>query len=225
MNKRLTIVFIAAVALVLSAVPAAGQEPFPPADWEHTARFSGDHLYAYFEWMSGESAGLTIEAYDGAFKSAGKKGKGTANQLVSARFEASDCDADGVMVYRTFVGSTFRPGVDPVYDAETHAVHAVITMGGHEWQYRTVDCSWASRVLLAGSDITATLTIDGHFVTQRCRGKCYAVCEFVGSISLQHGATDLLEGKQFDTVLDGQGAHHAGEISWWAPPDGWPASG
>ena len=54
MKRNLITAVIAVLAMILTAVPAAGEGPFPPDAWEHTAQFSGDRLYASFEWASGD---------------------------------------------------------------------------------------------------------------------------------------------------------------------------
>jgi len=217
MRRHFSIVALAVLALVLTALPATGGEPFPPADWQQTARFSGEFLYASFE---GQGRYVSISGYDGSFKLPGVKGKGTQDELVAVIFDMVSCDpATGIQTEIHLFGGFFTPdGQVPVYNSDTHSMAAALQLEGIERTYNTTDCSWENRSLSAVDGISAVFTVDGYYVTSKCKGKCFAVCEFVGTISLLYGATNLLEGVPFDTVMEGFGGTRRGDIFWYASP-------
>jgi hypothetical protein len=217
MKEALSIVALTTLAMIMTALPATGEEPFPPADWQQTARFSGDYLYASFE---GESGYLSINGYDGSFKLPGVKGKGIQDELVTVIFDAVSCDpVTGIQTERHLFGGLFTGDGDvPVFNAETHTMNATFQLHGIERIYNTTDCSWENRMFVNEEEISAEFTIEGIYATSKCKGKCFAVCEFVGSMSLTYEATNLLEGIPFDTVMEGFGGTRHGDIFWFASP-------
>ncbi len=217
MRRHFSIVALAVLALVMTALPATGEEPFPPADWQQTARFSGDYLYASFE---GQGRYVSISGYDGRFKLPGVKGKGTRDELVAVIFDMVSCDPQtGIQTEIHLFGGLLTPdGQVPVYHSDTHSMAAALQLHGIERIYNTTGCSWENRSFSAEDEISAEFTIGGDFATTKCKGKCFAVCEFVGSISLLYGATNLLEGIPFDTVMEGFGGTRRGDIFWYASP-------
>ena len=217
MKKALSIVALTVLAMIMTALPATGEEPFPPTDWQQTARFSGDYLYASFE---GQGRYVSISGYDGSFKLPGVKGKGTQEELVAVIFDMFSCDPEtGIQTELHLFGGLFTGDGDvPVFNADTHTMNATLQLHGIERVYDTTDCSWENRTLQKEKETSAEFAIDGNFVTSKCKGKCFAVCEFVGSMSLTYEMNNLLEGIPFDTVMEGFGGTRHGDIFWYASP-------
>jgi hypothetical protein len=220
MRKSISVIALVILALLVAALPAAGEEPFPPADWEQTARFSGDHLYASFEGQQDGFSYISINGYDGSFRLSGVKGRGIQDQLVSVIFDMGACDpVTGMQTERHLMGALFTGnGPVPVYDSNTHSMMASLQLHGIERIYDTADCSWENRTFVSEEDIVADFSIDGAFVTEKCKGKCFAVCGFSGSMSLTLDATNLLEGIPFDAVSEGFGGTRNGDIFWYERP-------
>jgi hypothetical protein len=198
----------------MTALPATGEEPFPPADWQQTARFSGDYLYASFE---GQGRYVSISGYDGRLKLPGVKGKGTRDELVAVILDMVSCDpATGIQTELHLFGALFT-GDDPipVYDSNTHSMAAALQLHGIERIYNTTGCSWENRSFSAEDEISAEFTIGGDFATTKCKGKCFAVCEFTGTMNLAYQEDNLLKGILFDTVSEGFGGSRHGDIFWY----------
>ena len=215
MRRRLSVVALALLALALTALPAAGEAPFPPADWQQTARFSGEYLYASFE---GESSYVSISGYDGSFKLPGVKGKGIQDQLVAVIFDMASCDPKTkIQTELHLFGSLFTGGATvPVYDSGTHSMSLAFLLRGIERTYQTVNCSWENRGYVSEAQISAEFSIAGPFGINKCKGNCFSVCEFTGTMRLTYKGSDLLEGIPFDTVSEGFGGTRRGDIFWWS---------
>lgn len=217
MKKILSTVALTVAAMIMTALPATGEEPFPPADWQQTARFSGDFLYASFE---GEGRYVSISGYDGGFKLPGVKGKGTQDELVAVIFDMFSCDpVTGIQTERHLFGGLFTGDGDvPVFNADTLTMTATMQLHGIERTYNTTDCSWENRMLVNEEEISAEFMIDGDYATKKCKGKCFSVCEFAGNMSLSYEATNLLAGIPFDKVMEGFGGTRHGDIFWYTSP-------
>ena len=218
MRKKLSVLSLAVLALVLTALPAAGEEPFPPADWQQTARFSGDYLHASFEGAADGYRYVSIGGYAGSFRLPGTKGKGIQDELVTVSFDMGSCNSEGTLETELhLLGSLFTGGgPEPVYEADTHAMLASFGLAGIERTYKTVDCSWENRTIESEASIAATFTIDGQFATNQCKGNCFAVCEFTGTMKLTYDGSNFVMEIPFDTVSEGFGGSRRGEIFWWS---------
>ena len=220
MRKSISTPALMILALLATALPAAAEEQFPPADWEQSARFSGDHLYASFEDQQDGFRYISVNGYDGSFRLPGVKGPAIQDELVGVIFDMGSCDAaTQIQTERHLFGALFTGDRQiPVYDSGTHSMMGNLQLHGIERTYNTTDCSWENRTLVSEEEISAEFAIDGDFLTRKCKGKCFAVCEFVGSKSLLYEGIDRLEGIAFDSVSEGFGGTRHGDIFWYERP-------